>query len=166
MEAQAAGEQAIAIAHMDKVLMGAAGAHNGTGSAAGPDVQVVLGIGHHRLLASGAGGSMDPGQVVPGDGNQAKGVGIPQVLLGGEGQLGQIVDGLDVLGLEADLVEPLFVQGHIFIAALDHVPQPLGLGLPQGFPGGAFDFRLVIVWHGSSILSLWWVNRVSPGKNF
>ena len=51
VEAQAAGEQAVAIADVDEVLVSAAAAHNGAGGAAGPDVQVVLGVGHHGLLA-------------------------------------------------------------------------------------------------------------------
>ena len=127
--------------------MGAAAAHNGPCRAAGPDIQVVLGVGHHGLLARGARRGVNPGQVIPGDGDQAEGIGVPQVLLGGEGQLGKVIDGADILGLQAHLVEPLFVQGHMVIAALNHLHQPLGLDLPQGLPGGALNFGLIIVWH-------------------
>ena len=162
VEAQAAGEQAVAIADVDEVLVGAAAAHNGAGGAAGPDVQVVLGVGHHGLLACGAGGGVDPGQVVPGHGDKPEGIGVPQILLGGKGELLQVVDGLDVLGTQPYLVKFFLVEGHVLVAVLDHLHQPLGLDLAQRLPGGAFDFRLEIIWHGSSILSLWWVCRVSP----
>ena len=91
---------------------------------------------------------MDPGQVVPGHGDKPEGIGIPQILLGGKGELLQVVDGPDVLGTQAYLVKFFLVEGHVLVAVLDHLHQPLGLDLAQRPPGGAFDFRLEIIGMG------------------
>ena len=91
VEAGAAGEQAVAVAHLAHVLIGAPGGHDGPGAAVLPQVDVVLGVEGHHPLAGGARGRLDAHAVLQRPGQQAVGVGLPQVVLGDEGQLVEVV---------------------------------------------------------------------------
>ena len=147
VQAGAAGEQAIAVGHLAHVLIGAAGGHDGPGAAVLPQVDVVLGVEGHHPLAGGARGGLDAHALLQGLGYQPVGVGLPQVGLGDEGQLVQVVAGADVVRGEALLLHLLAVVGHIVpdVAHLLHKPLILpGLDL---FPGRALDLGLVVSFH-------------------
>ena len=89
---------------------------------------------------------MDLDAIGQGDGKKTIGVVVAHILLGGEGQLGDVVEGLDVLGLHARLVELLLEELDVVVAALGGLLQALeldGLELIMGHMGD-----LVLVCHG------------------
>ena len=146
-----AGEEAVAVADVAHVLVGAAGGHNGPGAAILPQVQVVLGVKGHHPPSGGAGGGLDADTVLQGLGQQAVGVCLPQVVLGKKGQLVEILHAPDVLGGEA-----LFL--HLFAVVGDVVPdmahllyQALVLPGQDLFPAGALDLRLIVTLHWLSL---------------
>ncbi|MPM41582.1 hypothetical protein SDC9_88237 [bioreactor metagenome] len=87
VHAKPAGEQPVAIGNVDDVLRAAARGINGTRAAVRPDVEVVLCVTHHNLLAGRAGGSVQADDVLHRNGEHAVRIGVPQVLLVGEREL-------------------------------------------------------------------------------
>ena len=80
---------------------------------------------------------------------QAKGIVVPQIGFDREGQLGNVVDGMDVARLQADLVELPLIKRHLFIGGPHHFQQPRRLDGVEIIAGGALDFR-GIHGHGGS----------------
>ena len=87
IEARAAGEQAVAIAHLHHIAFIAASRHNGAGTAVFPQIQVMLGVESHYPTTSGAAGGLDAHCLLQGHSQQAIGIGVAKVGLGKEGQL-------------------------------------------------------------------------------
>ena len=147
VEAGTAGEQAVAVADMAHILVGAAGSDDGPGAAVLPQVDVVLGVEGHHPLAGGARGGLDADAVLQGPGQQAVGVGLPQVVLGEEGELVEVLHALYVVGGDALLLHLLPVVGD----GVPHVPHLLdqALVLPGQdlLPAGTLDLRLVVTFH-------------------
>ena len=142
VQSQSAGEQAIAVGHVDEVVPRRTGGRQGPGRPLCPHLDVVLGIAHHRLLARGAGGGVDAHQLPGRHREQAVGIIVPQVGLDGKGQLADVVDGMDVPGLQAHLVEFPAVEGDVLIGIVYHPDQARGLQGMEIVPGRALDFRL------------------------
>ena len=71
VDAQAAGEQAVPGHVLADVGLAAAAGIHGPGHEVGPAVQVVLGVEDRRGCARGAGGGVQPDEVVQGPGQQA-----------------------------------------------------------------------------------------------
>ena len=143
VKAGTAGEQAVAVGDVDHVILGAAHSHDGTGAAILPQVHVVLGVVGHHTLAGGAGGGLDADTFAQGLGHEAVGVALPQVILGDEGELVQILDALDVIGGHTLGFHLLAVVGDIVPNMLDLFDQAFTLEGAQLFLGHGFDFRLV-----------------------
>ena len=83
MQAQGTGEQAVAKGDLDDVSFGGASAHRHTGYLVRPVFNVLAGIHPNGRLSSGAGGSVDPHDLLHGLGQHLEGVIIPDVILRG-----------------------------------------------------------------------------------
>ena len=119
MRAQAAGEQAVAVADVDDVVGAAVCVLDAAREALAPDLEVVLGVAAHRRHAGGAGGHVDLLHLGERRGEHAVGIVVAQVLLGHERGLLEVREGLDRVRVKARLVEALLVEGHVLVA-LDH----------------------------------------------
>jgi hypothetical protein len=115
VRAQAAGEQAVAIAHMHHVARPRAAGADAARHHVGPGVDVVLRVAHHRGLACGAAGRMDAHALLARHGKHAERVAVAQVLLGGEGELRQIGQAAAVVGVHARRIELGAVDGGVGI---------------------------------------------------
>ena len=111
MRAQAAGEQAVAVADLDDVAAPQAAGRERPGQRGGPAVDVAPGVADDRRLARRARRYVVPHDLVQRRGEHLRGIVVAQVLLEGERQFGHVVQALDLLGLHAGLVEPLPVEG-------------------------------------------------------
>ena len=103
--AQPAGEQAVAIGDVDLHARPGAGGAQRAGDDVGPHVDVALGVAHHRRPAGGAGRSVDAHHLRLRHREHAEGIGVAQVLLGGEGKLAKVGQRLEVVGMDAGGVE-------------------------------------------------------------
>jgi len=139
MDAEAAGEEPVGVGHVDDVVGAGAGCPQGTGHDPGPHVEVVLGVAHHRLLAGGAAGSVDAGDVPHGHGEEAEGIVVPQVLLDREREPGEVGKAFQVFRPDPVGVELVPVMGHVIVGVPEGPSQPLQLQRCDLVPAGAFD---------------------------
>ena len=139
MRTQPAGEQTVAIGHMNHVARLAARSANGARHQIGPDVDVFLGVAHHRGLARGAAGGMDARDLLTRYGKQTKRVVVAQVLLGGEGELGNISQRFQVRRVHAFGVKGFAVMRHVVIGVLHRPAQALQLQRFNFITAGGFD---------------------------
>jgi hypothetical protein len=144
MEAEAAGEQAVAEGDLDDVVLGDPGGGDHPGHQVGPGLDIVAGVADHGRLTGGAGRGMDPDHVTQGHGEQAVGVVVAQILLDGERQPAQVVQRADVVVVEFELLEFLLIKGDVGSHAIQRGLQPLQLELLQILPGHAFSFLFPI----------------------
>ena len=93
----AAGEQTVAVSHVNNIFFIATHSHNGTGAAIFPQIHIVLGVEGHNTLTGGTGSGVDADAIIQGHTSQTMGIGIPQIGLGKKRQLVQIINGLDVI---------------------------------------------------------------------
>ena len=150
VEAGPAGEEAVAVADVAHVLLRAAGGHNRPGAALLPQVHVVLGVKGHHPAAGGAGGGLNPHAVPQGRGQKAVGVGVPQVVLGEEGQLVEVLHAPDVLRGDPLLLHLFAVVGDLVPDMADLFDQALVLPGQELLPGGCFNFALIVALHSGS----------------
>ena len=127
MGAQAAGEEAVAIGDVHDVARPSAGGADRARHELGPHLDVGLGVAHHRGLARGAGGGMDAHDLLARDGEEAVGIVPTQVLLGGERELGEIVQVLEVVGMDAGRGKGRFVMRHVRVSVRQRPFEPLRL---------------------------------------
>ncbi len=152
VEAGAAGKEPVAVADVAHVLLCAPGGHDGPSAAVLPQVQIVLGIEGHHPASGGTGGGLNAHAVLQRRGQQAVGVGVPQVVLGEEGQLVQVLHALDVRGGHALFLHLLAVVGHIVPHMLYLLDQALVLPRQDLLPRGALNFRLIVTLHRDGLL--------------
>jgi len=142
VEAQPAGEQAVAVGVVQQVARPAAGGEDRARHDVRPHVEVGLRVADDGGLAGGAAGGVQAGDPLARHGEQAEGIGLAQVLLGGVREFRQIgqglqvvrmrpgalelaADGLDVpVGVRQRPAQALELQGREFPAAgrLDRLP--------------------------------------------
>ena len=135
---KATGEQAITVSHMYLVTPGAATGPDGARHNVGPGVDVALGVTNHGWLAGGTTGSVHPNHIRHGGGKHTKRVVVAQIRLGGKWHLGQIVQRVDVHGLQADVIKRFAVERHVGVS-MDHTPaQALQLFVAQLIDAGGF----------------------------
>ena len=154
VQAEAAGEQAVAVGDVHEVVLRAADADDAARRARRPDLDVVLRVADDRLLARRARGRVDARELLARHGEQAERVGVAQVRLRRERQLRDVFDAADVAGQQPHLVKALLVKRHVFIAAVHDLHKALRLDLPQRLTVGTFDFRIVILHGNNSFLVL------------
>ena len=151
VEAEAAGEQAVAISHLAHVLFRAAGGGDGSCAAVLPEVNVLFGVERDNALAGRAGGGVDADTVLQRHCKQAVGICVAQVGFAEERELVKIVPAFDIVGREARRFHFRAVIGDI-VPDVAHLPdEPLILPAFDLLGAGAFDFFLIIVFHGRSL---------------
>ena len=81
---------------------------------------------------------MNPDHVGHGSGKHAKRVVVAEVCLGGKRNLGQIIQGIDVHWLQANIIERFAIERHVGIG-MDNTPaQALQLFVTQLIDAGGF----------------------------
>ena len=148
MEAQAPGEEAVAVSHVDDVAPVQAGCRQNPGHELAPGVQVPGGVAHGGGLAGGAGRGVDAHHLLHGHREHFKGVIVPDVLLDGERQVVQVGQGAKLLGFEAGFIQALAVEGHQVVDPLHHGLEPAQLQGLKLFPGQGFV--ILVSNHGKS----------------
>ncbi len=81
---------------------------------------------------------MDPHHLLHGHREHAEGVIVPQVLLGGEGQLLEVGQGADMFRFYSHLVHAPAIEVHQVVDPLHHRLQAFKLQGLQGLPGHGF----------------------------
>ena len=119
MCAQAAGKEAVAVAHMHHVTRPGARRADAAGHAVGPGVDVVAGVADYRRLAGGAAGRMDASALGPRHGKHAKRVAVAQILFGRERELRQVLQRVAIVRMDPGLIE------------LGAVDRRMGVGMAQ-----------------------------------
>ena len=127
VRAEAAGEQAVAVGDVQLHAGPAAGGADRARHHLGPGVDVALGVADDGRLAGGAGGGVDAHDLLARHGEHAEGIVVAQVLLGGEGELGEVGQRVEVVGMHAGGVERLPVVGHVVVDVPQRPLQPLEL---------------------------------------
>ena len=122
----------------------------------GPEIDVVPVIGHHGRLARGARGGVDADDVLERLGEQAVRVIVPEVGFFREGQLHDILDAFYVRGLDALLVELLFIKGHPCVDPLADLLQSFALQCGQFLSRQGF---FGIPGHGRLLMAIFFLNR-------
>ena len=90
VRAQAAREQAIAVADVNLVARLGASSPNAASNASRPHGYVICGVAHHRGLACGATGGVDTHKLMLRNRKHAKGVSLAQIRFDGKGKESQI----------------------------------------------------------------------------
>ena len=126
LETEAAGEHPVAGGVLEHVLGAAAHHPQAAGDGIGPFFQVLLGMQDDRGIAGGAAGRVQADALVKRDRGHAERIGFAKVLLGGERNLLEVIERLDIRRGQAGLAETLLVERRIH-AMLDGGFQPLQL---------------------------------------
>ena len=124
VEAEAAGEEPVAVGDVHHVASARAGGAQAAGDEAGPCIEVGLGVAHDGGEAGGAARCMDAGDALARHGEQIEGIVEAEVLLDRERELRQVVQGPEIGRAHAGLVEALPVVGDIVVDALEGRAQP------------------------------------------
>ena len=131
VQAETAGEQAVAVG----VLQHVAGLHAAGGQRAGdevgPQVDVAGRVAHGGRIAGRARRGVHAHHALARHGEHAERVVVAQVDLGGERQRAQIVVAGHVAGRHAGLGEPAAVERHVVGGVAQGGPQALHLGIAQ-----------------------------------
>ena len=101
VEAEPPGEQAVAVAVVEDVAGFHAGQGQGSSVAFRPEGQVGAGVGDDGRLPAGARAGMEADHLVDRDGDHSQGVGVSEVLFGGERKAPDVDDRGD--GLRVDI---------------------------------------------------------------
>ena len=146
MRPQTAREQAVAVGHLDGGILVTAHHGDAAGEAVAPVREVVGGMPHHRRLARSARGGVDAGHVGVLAGEHAEGVVVAHVLLHHEGELGDVLEALKVVGGHARRIEALAVQRHVLVGVAQRLPHALELQFAQLLAGHRLNLRLKVHW--------------------
>ena len=147
VETGTAGKQAVAVCDLANIFFGTACGNDGTGAAVFPQINILLGVEGHNAATGCAGGGLDADTILQGLCQKSVRVGIPQIRLGEEGELVQVLNAVDVFGLHAFFVHQITVIGHIFVDMFDLFDQFFRLKLFDFFNGQGLDFFLVVAFH-------------------
>jgi hypothetical protein len=141
MQAEAAGEEPVAVGVVQRRARLGAGHREAAGIHAREEVDVRGGVAHDGQLPRRAGGSVEPTDLVARDGEHPEGVRVAEVVLARERECLQFVDRADVSRLGVG--ETLTVERDSLLGVLDERPQPGGLQRPQPLARKCLSFRLV-----------------------
>ena len=133
VQAQGVGEQIVAAGVLEDVALLDAAAGQAADHDLGPDFQVAAGVGEDDRLSAlspqrcGSVGGCRPRDLLRRYGEHARGVGVAEVGLGGQRQLAEVVDAVDVGRRQAVLLHALAKHRHVLERLADDAPQPLRL---------------------------------------
>ena len=131
MEAQTAGEQAVAVGVLDDVRTGQTVANQSARDGFLPDFQVFLRVRYDNRLARRTTRGMEPDHFVQRHREQAVGVGVTKVDLHGEREFRDVVNRADVIGSDAHFVHAVPVQLDVVVRQFDDADEPAGLQIAQ-----------------------------------
>jgi len=135
-----AREQAVAVGVLDDVVAPHPAHVQRAGHDVPPHLEVGAGVAVHHRLAGGARRHVDLDDLGRVHREQAEGVPLAHVRLGGEGEAGEVREGVDVGRCHAERVHAVPVEGHARVEG-GHEPlqalelEPLQLGARQGLDG-------------------------------
>ena len=118
MRTKSTGKESVSIGHLHHIARTDIANGQHTGHTLRPVVQVVLCVGANNGLAGCARRSVYALYLAHGHGLQTVRIFIAQIVLGGEGKFGYIIDGLYILGTDALLVHFLLIERYVLIASL------------------------------------------------
>ena len=143
MRTETAGEQTVAVADLNDVVLIRAGSGEGTGDHLRPDVHIAFGIAGNDGLSGRAGRAVDADDLRSRHGKEPVGEGIAQVGLFHERELFNILDGLDIVGGHALGVHALTVVGYVVVLVLYGLVQALALEDTALLGVHALHFRVI-----------------------
>ena len=117
LEADTRGPQAVAGGDMDAVFGGQARIFVAARELDGPVIDVLLGVGNDHRRAGSAAGRMDAHDLLGRNGGDSQRIGFAQVALVGEGQLAEILGGLDIG--QVDIGEFLRIERRTILERLE-----------------------------------------------
>ena len=118
VQAEPAGEEAVAVGVLQQVARRHAARGEGPGDQVGPDVEVAARVADRGRVAGRAGAGVHAHDLLARPREHAEGVVVAQVDLGGEGQVGDVAVAGHVAGLDAELVELLAVERDVVVGVL------------------------------------------------
>jgi len=136
---QAAGEQAVAVAHVHHVARPGAGGADAARHHLRPGLDVAPGVADHRRLAGGAAGGVDAHALLARHREHAEGIGAAQVGLAGEGKPAQVGQRAQVVGVHAVRIEAGAVHRRVAVRVPQRRLQPLELQRVQLVDAGGLD---------------------------
>ena len=145
VESRAAGEEAVAVADLDDVVGGSARGDYRARAGRVPEVDVVLRVEGDDAASRRSARGLDADAVAQRHAEQPVGIGLAQVVLADEGQLRDVGEALDVLGLHAVVVHLFAVVGRVLVGVLHRADEALGLPFRDLLARGALDLGLEVV---------------------
>ena len=112
MKSEGAGKHAVAEGDLDHIVMGHPGRGHETRHQVRPGVDIVFRVADHGRFAGGAGGRVDTDNLPQRNGKHPIGIVQPEIFLGGKRKLSQIIEGTDLLGIDARFVKFLLVTSN------------------------------------------------------
>jgi hypothetical protein len=123
METEAAGEQPVAVGIVKHVARPSAHAGDGPRHQIGPELEIGAGVADHGRLAGGAGGGMQPDELLARHREQAERVGVAQIGLDRKREAREVGEGAEVIGPHARSIELLPDVRDLGIGARDRLLQ-------------------------------------------
>ena len=148
--AEAAGEQAVAVGDVHLHAGPAAARADRAGDDVGPDLEVALRIADDSRPAGGARRGVDAGDLVLRHGEHAEGVVGPQVVLRREGELREVRQGAEIVGVHAGGLEGLTVMRHVLVGVAQRPGEALHLQAGDLVARGGLD-RLEVAGAGREV---------------
>ncbi len=138
MEAQAPGEETVAVGDVDHIPPMHPSGRQDPGHEFPPGFQVSSGIAHGGGFAGSAGRGVEAHHLLHGHGKHAKRVIVPDILLGGEGHVFQVRQGAEITWFKSHMVQVLAVEGDQMIDPFHHSLEPTELHGLEVFPRQSF----------------------------
>ncbi len=128
VQPEAAGEEAVTEGNLYELVAGQAACNQEAGAEIGPELHILFGVADEGRLAGGAARSVDAGEFAPGHRKEAEGIGVAEVLLGGERETLQVGDGFDRIRRDVLFRELAPVERNL-LSLFNGAPQMGGLEL-------------------------------------
>ena len=134
VETGAAGEETVAVADLDNILIGAACGDDGSGAALFPHVDILLRVEGDDTFAGSAGSGLDADTILEICSEQAIRICFAQIVFGEEREFLNVIDTPDVFGLYTFLIHQVTVVGDIVVDIFNLFDNLLILDLENFFP--------------------------------
>ena len=131
MQAETAREQAVTERDVEDVLVRRPRHHEDARDTGRPVVQIIAGIAADDGLARRARRGVQADDLLHRHGEEAERIMIAQIVFGRVRNIFNILERFDMLGFEADFIEPLLIHRHALVGVRDDMFQTLQLHLAQ-----------------------------------